>query len=60
MGTRTFLRLVAEGKLPKPKRIGGVVAWDRYRLDAFVDDSDEDVTDNTVDRLLREAERRER
>jgi excisionase family DNA binding protein len=55
MGTRTFLRLVAEGKLPKPKRIGGVVAWDRYRLDAFVDDSDDDVVDNTVDRLLREA-----
>jgi hypothetical protein len=31
------------------------VAWDRYRLDAFVDDSDEDVMDNTVDRLLKEA-----
>ena len=54
MGERTFLRLVAEGKLPKPKRLGGVVAWDRYRLDACIDDADDDVADNTVDRLLRE------
>lgn len=52
MGERTFLRLVAEGKLPKPKRIGGVVAWDR--LDASIDDANDDVADNTVDRLLGE------
>ena len=55
MGERTFLRLVAEGKLPKPKRLGGVVAWDRYRLDACIDDGDDDVADNTVDRLLQRA-----
>ena len=54
MGERTFLRLVAEGKLPKPKRLGGVVAWDRYRLDASIDDANDDVADNTVDRLLGE------
>ena len=54
LGERTFLRLVAEGKLPKPTRLGGVVAWDRYRLDACIDDADDDVADNTVDRLLRE------
>jgi predicted DNA-binding transcriptional regulator AlpA len=54
---RTFLRLVSEGKLPKPKRgFGGVVAWDRYRLDACIDDADDDVADNTVDRLLREKQ----
>jgi predicted DNA-binding transcriptional regulator AlpA len=57
MGERTFLRLVSEGKLPKPKRgFGGVVAWDRYRLDACIDDADDDVADNTVDRLLREKQ----
>ncbi|HLN47959.1 MAG TPA: hypothetical protein VK251_00490 [Steroidobacteraceae bacterium] len=56
MGERTFLRLVAEGKLPKPKRLNGVVAWDRYRLDAYVDDADDDIADNSVDRLLRESE----
>jgi excisionase family DNA binding protein len=56
MGERTFLRLVADGKLPKPKRIGGVVAWDRYRLDACIDDTDDDVVDNTVDRLLKDSD----
>jgi predicted DNA-binding transcriptional regulator AlpA len=50
IGERTFLRLVERGKLPKPTRFGSVVAWDRYRLDAYIDDADE--TDNTVDRLL--------
>jgi predicted DNA-binding transcriptional regulator AlpA len=47
MGERTFLQKVAEGKLPKPKRIDGIVAWDRYRLDAFIGDADDDVADNT-------------
>jgi predicted DNA-binding transcriptional regulator AlpA len=56
MGERTFLRLVAEGKLPKPKRLNGIVAWDRYRLDAYVDDADDDVADNSVDRLLRDQD----
>jgi predicted DNA-binding transcriptional regulator AlpA len=56
MGERTFLRLVDEGKLPKPKRLGGVVAWDRYRRDACIDDGDDDVADNSVDRLLRERD----
>jgi predicted DNA-binding transcriptional regulator AlpA len=55
MGERTFLEKVRQGKLPKPKRLDGIVAWDRYRLDAFVDDLDDDVVDNTVDRLLGEA-----
>lgn len=56
MGTRTFLRLVQAGKLPKPKRIDGVVAWDRYRLDAAIDDRDEDVAANTVDELLGDSQ----
>ena len=56
MGERTFLRLVELGKLPKPKRFGRVVAWDRYRLDAYIDDTDDDVADNTVDRLLRHSD----
>jgi predicted DNA-binding transcriptional regulator AlpA len=55
MGERTFLRLVAEGKLPKPKRFDGVVAWDRYHLDASIEDADNDVGENTVDRLLKDS-----
>jgi excisionase family DNA binding protein len=56
IGTRTFMRLVAEGKLPKPKRLSGVVAWDRYRLDAAIDDAADDAADNTVDKLLGEQD----
>jgi predicted DNA-binding transcriptional regulator AlpA len=43
MGERTFLEKVKQGKLPKPKRMDGIVAWDRYQLDAAVDDLDDDV-----------------
>ena len=50
MGTSTFLRMVSEGTLPKPKHIKGVVAWDRFALDAYVDSIDDD---NTVERILR-------
>jgi excisionase family DNA binding protein len=57
MGTTTFLRLVESGKLPKPKRIGGVVAWDRLRLDAFVDDTADEGEVNTIDQILREGSR---
>ena len=52
MGTSTFLRMVSEGVLPKPKRIKGVVAWDRYSLDSCVDGID-DEANNTVERILR-------
>lgn len=58
MGTRTFLGLVAKGILPKPKHIGGMRAWDRYRLDAWVDDGNDDTADNTVDRQLRASDDR--
>ena len=37
-GQTKFLELVADGRMPKPKRIDGVVVWDRLQLDtAFVD-----------------------
>ena|SRR5580765_4848015 len=37
MSTSQFLKLVDEGKLPKPKRLGGIVFWDRVKLDEFVE-----------------------
>ena len=52
LGTSTFLRLVSEGVLPKPKHIRGVVAWDRLTLDAYVDGIGDDEA-NTVERILR-------
>jgi predicted DNA-binding transcriptional regulator AlpA len=51
MGTSTFLRMVSEGVLPKPKHIKGVVVWDRFALDAYVDGIDDEA--NTVERILR-------
>jgi len=51
LGTSTFLRLVSEGILPRPKHIKGVVAWDRFALDAYVDSIDDET--NSVDRILR-------
>ncbi len=37
MSTAMFLKLVEEGRLPKPKRLGGIVFWDRAKLDEFVE-----------------------
>ena len=37
MSRATFLNLVEQGALPKPVRLRGVVAWDRAKLDSFVD-----------------------
>jgi excisionase family DNA binding protein len=44
----TFLRLVDDGKLPKGKKVRGVVFWDRLALDAFVDNFEGDPV-NTFD-----------
>jgi predicted DNA-binding transcriptional regulator AlpA len=37
LATSTFLKLVDEKRLPKGKRLGGIVFWDRAELDAFVE-----------------------
>jgi len=42
MSKGNFLRLVDARVLPKPIRIRGVVAWDRFALDAFVDGLDDE------------------
>jgi predicted DNA-binding transcriptional regulator AlpA len=42
MSTSTFLKLVDERRLPQPKRLGGLVFWDRLKLDAFVDGVEDD------------------
>lgn len=54
MGVTLFLQLVNEGKIAKPRRIKGMVAWDRLKLDAFVEDAEDDAAPmNTVDEILR-------
>ncbi len=54
MSERTFTTLVAEGQLPKPKKLRGMQIWDRQELDAVFDDlSDHESTRrNTVDEIL--------
>ena len=37
MSKSQFLKLVDEGRLPKPKRLGGMVFWDRLKLDNFAE-----------------------
>ncbi len=34
---RKFDELIADGRMPKPKRIDGVVVWDIHRLDQAFD-----------------------
>jgi predicted DNA-binding transcriptional regulator AlpA len=34
---RKFDELIADGRMPKPKRIDGVVVWDIHRLDLAFD-----------------------
>jgi predicted DNA-binding transcriptional regulator AlpA len=37
MSESSFLALVAESKMPKPKKIKGMAIWDRHALDAAFD-----------------------
>lgn len=52
MSTSTFLALVDEGRLPKPKRLKGIVFWDRVALDHFVEHYEGEEERNTVDEML--------
>lgn len=54
MSTNYFLRLVAEGRLPKGKRLGSIVFWDRLALDAFVEmyEGEPEQPVNQLDKLL--------
>jgi predicted DNA-binding transcriptional regulator AlpA len=53
----TFLTLVSEGLMPKPKRVRGMVLWDRFELDAAFESlgpeqRDEPKRRNTFDTIL--------
>jgi predicted DNA-binding transcriptional regulator AlpA len=43
LGTTKFDELVADGRLPGPKRIDGCVIWDRCQLDAAFDELGNDA-----------------
>lgn len=51
VGSTKFDEMVADGRMPKPKRIDGRVVWDRLRVDAAFTDLGEDKRDNPLDRM---------
>jgi len=52
IGTTKFDELVADGRMPKPKRVDGRNVWDRIALDAAFTDLPEEGG-NRIDALLR-------
>lgn len=57
VGTTKFDELVADRKMPQPKRLGGRVIWDRIQLDMAFNDLGESQ-ENVIDAALRRAGRR--
>jgi predicted DNA-binding transcriptional regulator AlpA len=49
LATSTFLKLVDKKRLPKGKRLGGIVFWDRAELDAFVEHFEGEANETTTD-----------
>ncbi|MGB3338703.1 MAG: hypothetical protein WBA73_16130 [Devosia sp.] len=43
--TGAFMKLVAEGRMPVPKRLGGHLVWDRYDIDRYFDAMRSDLPD---------------
>jgi excisionase family DNA binding protein len=52
VGATKFDEMVADGRMPKPKRVDGRVIWDRLRLDAAFTDLPDDKRGNQMDRIL--------
>lgn len=50
IGGTLFDQLVVDGRMPKPFRIGGRVLWDRRRLDAAIDDLQDEQTSSAEER----------
>jgi len=52
VGLTKFDEMVADGRMPRPKRIDSRVIWDRLRLDAAFSDLGEEKPTNPLDRML--------
>lgn len=57
VGATKFDQLVADRRMPRPKRIDGRVIWDRIALDAAFSDLP-DEGGNRIDEILSGARRR--
>ena len=53
VGVSTFDRLIGEGRMPRPLRVGKRVIWDRLKVEAAFAELDEDDGENTIDRALK-------
>jgi excisionase family DNA binding protein len=52
VGTTKFDEMVADGRMPRPKRIDGRVVWDRLKIEAAFSDLPDDNRANPLDRML--------
>jgi hypothetical protein len=52
IGITKFDEMVADGRMPRPKRVDGRVIWDRLKLDAAFTDLPEEKRVNPFDRML--------
>lgn len=53
VGVTKFDEMVADRRMPKPKRIDGRVVFDRLRLDMAFSDLPDDQPPNPLDRMRR-------
>lgn len=53
VGVTKFDEMVADGRMPRPKRVDGRVIWDRLRIEAAFSDLPEERPSNPLDRMLR-------
>jgi predicted DNA-binding transcriptional regulator AlpA len=52
VGATKFDEMVADRRMPRPKRVDGRVIWDRIKLDIAFTDLPEDKKVNPLDRIL--------
>lgn len=52
VGLTKFDEMVADGRMPKPKRVDGRVIWDRLKIEAAFTDLPEERALNPLDRIL--------
>ena len=55
VGPTKFDEMVADGRMPRPKRVDGRVVWDRLKVDAAFSDLPDDSRANPLDRMLKSA-----
>lgn len=55
VGVTKFDQMVADGRMPKPKKVDGRVIWDRLKIEAAFTDLPEERVSNPLDRILEQS-----